>query len=109
MKTKVHIGELSEVDVNPNDWVKSIYLPFHKKWTSQGSVRWKIFHFMGHTKKGRPRVYDSFGRSEAEAKLGLERAKVRGKDLTAISKAEYTRLKTERKNHKAKLRENHAY
>jgi len=112
---KLYVGSLSDGDTNPNDWVKSIYLPFHKKWTRQGSVTWKIFYFYGRTSgikrasKGSPRVYESYGRTEAEAKLGLERARVRGKNLVPISKKKFLEMKAERNKYKNKLKVNHAY
>lgn len=85
MQEKYRIIPLGDYPRDPNVYHKRDYSPF-----GQESMTWRVFYMKITNRRGKVRVFASYGRSYQEALDGL-RVATKKRGFTRITKSEYYR------------------
>ncbi len=86
---KIVAHELSDYDKNPDVFVKFPYCPGF----GDRSLTWPLWYFYYQTPRKKIRFYESYGRSEDEARVGLLKAIKKKIILIPITKQKFLELK----------------
>ena len=91
---KIFALSIADYDRSPDSFVKNPYSPGF----GPRSLTWVIFYFVNISARKKVRVYESYGRNEAEARKGLIAAKVVGANkLTTITEQKFKELKRKKR------------
>lgn len=90
---KIFVHDIGDYDRDPNVYYKNEYSPFGIK-----SETWVLWYFKLTTVRKKIKLYESYGRTAAEAQRALIKARVEFADrFESISQEKYKQLKRKKK------------